>query len=146
MTENNNTTNNTFIQEDESAIQLIDLWHMIWDHKWWYVGSVIVCILFAGFYLYRTPDTYTRSAKVIIDESDQDATMRNLGVMSANMMRLRSFNSVENEMEAFSSPDLMQVVVERLNLQTRYVEKQIQPSVGFLSYPFSSRRRQGSPL
>ena len=124
MIENNNTTNNTFLQEDESSIQLIDLWHMIWDHKWWYVGSVIVCILFAGFYLYRTPDTYTRSAKVIIDESDQDATMRNLGVASANMMRLRSFNSVENEMVALSSPDLMQVVVERLNLQTRYVEKQ----------------------
>lgn len=125
MTENNNTTNNTFLQEDESSIQLIDLWHMIWDHKWWYVGSVIVCILLAGFYLYRTPDTYTRSAKVIIDESDQDATMRNLGVASANMMRLRSFNSVENEMVALSSPDLMQVVVERLNLQTRYVEKQL---------------------
>lgn len=125
MIENNNTTNNTFLQEDESSIQLIDLWHMIWDHKWWYVGSVIVCILFAGFYLYRTPDTYTRSAKVIIDESDQDATMRNLGVASANMMRLRSFNSVENEMVALSSPDLMQVVVERLNLQTRYVEKQL---------------------
>jgi uncharacterized protein involved in exopolysaccharide biosynthesis len=121
----NNTTNNTFLQEDESSIQLIDLWHMVWDHKWLYVGSVIVCILFAGFYLYRTPDTYTRSAKVIIDESDQDATMRNLGVASANMMRLRSFNSVENEMEALSSPDLMQVVVERLNLQTRYVEKQL---------------------
>lgn len=125
MTENNNTTNNTFLQEDESSIQLIDLWHMIWDHKWWYVGSVIVCLFFAGFYLYRTPATYTRSAKVIIDESDQDATMRNLGVASANMMRLRSFNSVENEMVALSSPDLMQVVVERLNLQTRYVEKQL---------------------
>ena len=124
MTENNNTTNNTFIQEDESAIQLIDLWHMIWDHKWWYVASVFVCLIFAGFYLYRTPATYSRSAKVIIDESDQDATMRNLGVASANMMRLRSFNSVENEMVALSSPDLMQVVVERLNLQTRYVEKQ----------------------
>jgi hypothetical protein len=65
-----------------------------------------------------------RSAKVIIDESDQDATMRNLGVASANMMRLRSFNTVENEMAALSSPDLMQVVVERLNLQTRYVAQQ----------------------
>ena len=124
MIENNNTTNNTFLQEDESSIQLIDLWHMIWDHRWWYVGSVIVCLLFAGFYLYRTPDTYVRSAKVIIDESDQDATMRNLGVASANMMRLRSFNSVENEMEALSSPDLMKEVVQRLNLQTRYVEHQ----------------------
>ena len=125
MTENNNSTNNTFIQEDESSLQLIDLWHMVWDHKWWYLVSLALCILMAGFYLYRTPNTYTVNVKVIIDESDQDATMRNLGVASANMMRLRSFNSVENEMEALSSPDLMQTVVERLNLQTRYVEHQV---------------------
>lgn len=124
MIENNNSTNNSFIQEEESSIQLIDLWHMIWDHKWWYVISVFICLCGAAFYLYRTPDVYTRSAKVIIDESDQDATMRNLGVASAGMMRLRSFNSVENEMEALSSPDLMQTVVQRLNLQTRYVEQQ----------------------
>ena len=123
MTENP-ISNNVFQREDESQIQLIDIWHMIWDHKWWYVVSVFACLAFAAFYIYRTPDTYVRSAKVIIDESDQDATMRNLGVASANMMRLRSFNSVENEIEAFASPDLMQVVVERLNLQTRYVEMQ----------------------
>ena len=125
MTENNNSTNNSFIQEEESSIQLIDLWHMVWDHKWWYVASVVLCLCVAAFHLYRTPNTYNRSAKVIIDESDQDATMRNLGVASAGMMRLRSFNSVENEMEALSSPDLMQTVVERLNLQTRYVEDQL---------------------
>jgi len=129
MTENNNSTNNTFIQEEESSIQLIDLWHMIWDHKWWYVLSVFLCLCCAAFYLYRTPNVYTRSAKVIIDESDQDATMRNLGVASAGMMRLRSFNSVENEMEALSSPDLMQTVVQRLHLQTRYVEEQFLRSV-----------------
>lgn len=123
MTENP-INNNLFHNEDETQFQLVDLWHMIWDYKWWYVISVFVCLALAAFYIYRTPDTYVRSAKVIIDESDQDATMRNLGVASANMMRLRSFNSVENEIEAFSSPDLMQVVVERLNLQTRYVEKQ----------------------
>ena len=126
MTEYNNPTNGSFAREreEESSLQLIDLWRMIWGNKWWYVLSVFVCVILAGFYLYRTPDTYVRSAKVIIDESDQDATMRNLGVASANMMRLRSFNSVENEMEALSSPDLMKEVVQRLNLQTRYVENQ----------------------
>ena len=121
MIENNNTTNSTFHQEDESSIQLIDLWHMIWDHKWWYIVSVAICLVAAGFYLYRTPVLYNRSAKVIIDESDQDATMRNLGVVSSGMMRLRSFNSVENEMEALSSPDLMLAVVQRLGLQTTYM-------------------------
>ena len=121
MTENNNQI---YQHEEESTIQLTELWSMIWNHKWWYVLSVFVCLVVAAFYLYRTPNVYNRTAKVLIDESDQDATMRNLGVASAGMMRLRSFNSVENEIEAFSSPDLMEVVVSRLGLETRYVEKQ----------------------
>ena len=123
MTENNQT-NRTIIREEENAITIQDLWAMVWNHKIWYIISVILFLVVGAFYLYRTPATYNRAAKVIIDESNQDATMRNLGVASAGMMRLRSFNSVENEMEAFASPDLMQVVVERLGLQTRYVEQQ----------------------
>ena len=123
MTENN--INNNFLQqEEEPQIQLIDMWHMIWDHKWWYVVSVFLCLCVAAFYLYRTPNTYVRTAKVLVDESDQDAAMRNLGVSTANMMRLRSANTVMNEIEAFSSPDLMEAVVERLDLQTKYVQNQ----------------------
>ena len=117
-------SNNAFQREDESTLKISDLWNLVWNRKWWYVLSLGICLLGAAFYLYRTPASYSRTAKLIVDESSQDATMRNLGVASANMMRTRmSFNTVENEMEAFKSPDLMQVVVERLGLQTRYVEK-----------------------
>ena len=123
MTENNNKT--ILNNEEESLINLSDIWGLIWGYKWWYVACVIVCMIGAAFYLYRTPDTYVRTVKVMVDESEQDAAMRNLGVVSAGAMRLRSFNSVENEIEAFASPDLMQTVVERLDLQTRYVEQQI---------------------
>jgi len=128
MIENNNSFRNT---EDEPSIQLADIWGMIWGHKWWYIGCTVVALLLAVYYLYRTPNTYVRTVKVMIDESDQDAAMRNLGVVSAGAMRLRSFNSVENEIEAFASPDLMQTVVERLDLQTTYVEKQLLRSVEY---------------
>lgn len=120
MSENN--TNNNFNHEDESSLKLSDLWNLIWEHKWWYVLALIVAVSCAVFYLYRTPTTYSSTAKVLVDESNQDATMRNLGVASAGMMRLRSFNSVENEIEAFSSVDYMQKVVERLGLQTTYIQ------------------------
>ena len=127
MTENN--INPNFKKEEESGLSIADLWSLVWGHKWWYVVSVAVFLFLGVFYLYRTPKVYNRAAKVMIDESNQDATMRNLGVASAGMMRMRSINSVENEMEAFSSPDLMQIVVERLNLQTTYVENQFLRSV-----------------
>ena len=120
-----NTNNQNFIREEESSLRLADIWNMIWGYKWWYVVSIIFFLLCGAFYLYRTPKVYNRAAKVVIDESNQDATMRNLGVVSSGMMRLRSFNSVENEMEALSSPDLMQIVVRRLGLQTKYMEQQL---------------------
>ena len=89
MTENN-TTNQNYLRDEESTITLAELWGMVWNHKWWYVVSVIIFLILGAFYLYRTPNVYNRSAKVMIDESNQDATMRNLGVASAGMMRLRS--------------------------------------------------------
>lgn len=122
MVENNTNTGKAFNTEEESSIRLADLWHMVWGHKWWYVLSLVLCISLAAFYLYRTPETYSCTSKVLVDESNQDATMRNLGVASAGMMKLRSFNSVENELEAFSSVDYMQKVVERLDLQTTYIK------------------------
>lgn len=144
MTENNNQI---YHQEEETSIQIAELWSMIWDHKWWYVLSVFVCLVVAAFYIYRTPNVYNRTAKVLIDESDQDATMRNLGVASAGMMRLRSFNSVENEIEAFSSPDLMEVVVDRLGLETRYVEKQFLRNVElYLNSPIAMRLAGDNPF
>ena len=117
----NNSFNNL---NEEEGLRISDILELITKHIWWYVGVTLVCLVFAGYYLYKTPVVYNRSAKVIIDDSNQDAAMRNLGMASANMMR-RTFSGVENELEAFASPDLMQVVVERLGLQTRYVQKEV---------------------
>ena len=113
------------VDNDEPTITLSDIWKMIWGYKWWYVACVIVCLAGAAFYLYRTPDKYLRTAKVIIDESEQDATMRSLGAITGSAVRMRSNATVANEMEALASPDLMQMVVERLALETRYVEQQL---------------------
>lgn len=136
----NITDKNTFLREEESMLQISDIWGMFWNHKIWYIISLAICLACAVFYLYRTPLVYNRSAKVIIDESGQDATMRNLGVASANMMRSRmGANTVDNEMEAIKSPDLMQVVVERLGLQTRYVEKQFLRDVELYPAPVEMR-------
>ena len=128
------------LHEEEPLISLADIWGLIWGHKWWYVASLAFFLCVGVFYLYVTPKVYSRVAKVLIDESNQDATMRNLGVASAGMMRLRSFNSVENEIETFASPDLMQVVVERLGLQTRYVQEQLIRDVElYRNCPFDAR-------
>ena len=113
---NNNYIPN--VQEEESTLSLKEIWGMIWGNKWWYIVSVIVCLFVVSIYLYRTPDTYQRTAKVIIDETEQSSTLRNLTQLTGGMTGLRANAQVANEMEAFQSPDLMQKVVERLHLET----------------------------
>ena len=114
--------NNNF-QEEQSDFNFSDIWGMIWGYKWWYVLSLFVCIVFAVFYVYKTPATYSRSAKVVINEDAQDATLRDIANISGFTGQGASVN-VNNEVEAFSSPDLMQTVVERLGLEISYVEHQ----------------------
>ena len=140
--ENNNSA---FHQEEVPIIDLSDIWGIFWNHKWWYVLSMAICMSAAAFYLFITPVVYKRSVKVIIDESSQDATLRNLGVISSNMVRTRTYNTVENEMQALVSPDLMQTVVERLGLQTRYTEKQTLRKVELYPAPIELRIVEGGP-
>lgn len=115
--------NNAFQQEAQSDINFSDIWGMIWGYRWWYVLTLAICIVCAAFYLYKTPSTYSRSAKIIINEDAQDATLRDIANISGFAGQGSSVN-VNNEVEAFSSPDLMKTVVERLGLQTSYVEHQ----------------------
>lgn len=117
-----NTSSN---DEDGEMLNLADLWAMIWDHKWWYVASVILCVFVAGVYLYRSAPVFSRSSKVIIDDSNENSTLRDLAAFSSIASRYRTSGAnVYNEIEAFSSPDLMSDVVKRLGLETIYVEKQ----------------------
>ena len=127
MIENNTTApkHSWESEESESTLQLVDIWGMIWNNRWWYVLSVFVCLCLTAFYLYRTPKTYSRSAKVIVSEDASNSMMRDLASFASSMSQIRpSGTNVYNEIQAFTSPDLMQSVVARLNYETRYVESQ----------------------
>ena len=66
------------VRDDDQTLQLADLWALIWDNKWWYVLSVLLFLFIAGFHLYKTPNTYSRSEKVIVDEDSQATAMKEL--------------------------------------------------------------------
>ena len=115
---------NSVQQNEESSMTLSDIWHLIWDYKWWYVLSVAVCIMIAVFYLYVTPPEYVRVAKVIINEDVQSNVMSDLITMAGGVGSDSSSSNANNEAEAFASPDLMEKVVRRLALETAYTEDQ----------------------
>ena len=145
MAENNISNNQAQIGQsgvdDQQTIQLADLWAMIWHNKWWYIFSLALCLIIAGYRLYKTPKLYSRSEKVIIDEDSQASAMRNLTSFAGNYRGYYSGTNVDNEMEAFGSPDLMQRVVERLGLETTYTEKQfLRTRELYKSTPFEVKR------
>ena len=110
--------------EEQPSLQLSDLWELVWNHKWWYVFSVLAALFIAGFYLYKTPKVYSRTEKVIVDEDSQNAMMRDLTSFSGSYRRYSQGTNVDNEIEAFTSPDLMERVVSRLGLEVQYVDDQ----------------------
>ena len=110
--------------EEEQSLQLADLWALVWDHKWWYVICILVALMAASFYLYKTPKTYSRTEKVIVDEDSQNSMMRDLTSFAGTARRYTSGTNVDNEIEAFAAPDLMQRVVTRLGLETAYIDNQ----------------------
>ena len=110
-------------EEEEDTLQLADLWGMVRNNWIWYVISIIICLFIAAFYIYRTPKSYSRTAKVIVSESAENSAIRDLASFSGASRVRTGGTNVFNEIQALSSPDLMQRVVERLNYETRYEEK-----------------------
>ena len=110
--------------DDEQSLQLADLWALVWDHKWWYVFCILAALFIAGFYLYKTPKTYSRTEKVIVDEDSQNTMMRDLTAFAGSAARRYTGTNVDNEIEALGAPDLMQRVVSRLGLETAYIDNQ----------------------
>lgn len=141
--ENNNTS---WEAEEESSIKFVDLWHMVWDYKWWYVLAVFVCLSLAAVKIYRSHPVYSLTAKVIIDDGSQEAMTRELSSFTGGLSRFRYSINVDNEVEAFASPDLMLTVVDRLGLETSYFEHQLFRRVELCNPPFVFTPAGDNPL
>ncbi len=124
MEENKNIQPTHAGQEGENGLNLQEMWHMVWDYKWWYVLSLAICLVLGALYLYRTAPVYQRTAKLIIQEDTQESALRDISAFAGNLKGTTGGDNVNNEVEAFTSPDLMKTVVERLGLQTTYTEHQ----------------------
>lgn len=92
------------------------------NNWYWFVLSVGVCLIAALFFILKTPKVYTRTATILIKEtavrrtSNDLETMLNAGGMNQQISKL------SNEIIALQSPDLMKVVVDRLDLDFSYAQ------------------------
>lgn len=88
--------------------------------KWyWFVISVVVCVAVAAFYIVRQTPIYTRTATLLIKESntrrssatDIEALLSNAGQMTSK---------VANEVVVFQTPILMEEAIRKLGLTVTY--------------------------
>jgi uncharacterized protein involved in exopolysaccharide biosynthesis len=59
--------------EMKAHLQFADIWALIWNNLIWYALCIGFCLVVACFYIYRTPKTYSRKAKVIIEEDENSS-------------------------------------------------------------------------
>lgn len=116
------TTNQLKKDKYEDFITLRDLLELFLGNWKWFVASVLFALAAAGAYLVITPPVYLSNASVLIKEDKKGNSINNAGIEAFSDMGLFTSNtSIENEVHVFSSPLLMQEVVKRLKLDTRYM-------------------------
>jgi len=90
----------------------------------WFAGFVCLTVIAAILFLLMVAPKFERTASVLIKDENGSggllsSMMSNMGML-AGMAGLNITSNVENEMQIFSSPFLMQEVVNRMGLDTRY--------------------------
>lgn len=90
-------------------------------HYWpWMLMSIVICVGFGLWYVLRTPSVYTETASLLIKE-DSKGKSTTQGADQFGEFGLFSNNTnIQNEMLTLKSPDLMEEVVKRLNLDMNY--------------------------
>jgi capsular exopolysaccharide synthesis family protein len=117
MANNEINVNNTSLQEEEFNLREFLLRCM---SKWyWFVISLILCLLVGIYIVMTTVPVYHSSAEVQI-KSDTRGRSIDSSSEFADMGMFMTRTNVYNEMRTFRSPDLMGDVVEQLKLYMDY--------------------------
>lgn len=88
----------------------------------WLILSIFICCGLGVFYILTTAPKYTQSAVLVIKDDDEG------GSVSKDFAQIGLFqnsSNLQNEVATLKSPDLMEDVVERLNLDYIYLKKEL---------------------
>ncbi len=104
-----------------NTLTIHDLINLVLSNWYWFLLSVILCGLVAVFYLSRTAPTYQRTATVLVKDSRKGSGTE---VTAFNdIIGGLGRRSVDNEVHIFQSRRLMEQVVKKYDLTTRYLDK-----------------------
>ena len=104
--------------QNENMISVRDIIFMVLNNWYWFVISVLVCLVAAAFYYKAQPKTYTASGTIMVRDNGNQIkySARNMDQILNNMGMDNSNLSLENEIYMLRSSWLMSQVVVRLGL------------------------------
>ena len=119
--------NKSNIQNEQSDLfQIKDFLFICLEHWKWFVVSVVLCLMFAFFYIVVKQPIYERNASLMIkDDVAGGSSFMSEANTFADMGLFSMKSNVHNELICIQSPALILDVVKRLNLDMNYVEKGI---------------------
>lgn len=119
--ETKNTTNNTRQLTDNAEVDFQDLF-VVYLSKWkWVLGSVLVILALAVFYVVRTVPTYQKVSSVLIKEERNGHSLSGSVAQSlSDFGMIQSSVNISNEIATFQSPDINHEVIRRLQLNDEY--------------------------
>ena len=87
---------------------------------YWFIGSIVVCLALAALFLQTQTTIYRVSSTLLIQEDKKGDGGALQGTAFSDLNMFRTTVTVDNEMAALRSRDLLQKVFQSLSLQTSY--------------------------
>lgn len=107
--------------EDENGFDIRVLWMLLLRYKYWFVASVLMCVIAAFIYLRYTTPVYKIYSKVLIKDQDKkpytsssiNSTFQELGFKNSS-------DGFDNEVEVLATKSLAKKTVRAMKLYTTY--------------------------
>lgn len=107
--------------EDDNGFDVRLLWVLLLRYKYWFVASVLMCLVSAFIYLRYTTPVYSIYSKVLI--KDQDKKPYSTSSINSTFQELGFKNSsdgFDNEIEVLATKSLAKKTVKAMKLYTSY--------------------------
>ena len=108
---------------EESKFDLKKLYGILLRYKYWFVASVLSCLVVAVVYLWYATPKYSVSSKILIKDKENTYYSNQMKKSLADMGMKNSSNGFENELEIIATKTLNKKVVRDLKLYSMYYTK-----------------------
>ena len=108
---------------EESKFDLKNLWKIMLRYKYWFIASVLCCMVVAVAYLWYATPKYSVSSKILIKDKENTYYSNQMNKSLSEMGMTNSSNGFENELEIIATKTLNKKVVRDLKLYSMYYTK-----------------------